>query len=55
MLLLPPSGCRLAATDVLLCGHHYRAAKAALVATGATILDMRGYPLDRRDWPEASG
>lgn len=48
--LLPPGGARQAETDLLLCGHHYRASKAALAAAGATILDMRGYPLAGDDW-----
>lgn len=42
---MPPGSGRQAATDLLLCGHHYRASKAALAAAGATIQDMRGCQL----------
>jgi hypothetical protein len=45
-------GCgRQAETDLLLCGHHYRASKAVLAALGATILDMKGCELAGDDWP----
>lgn len=55
MVMLPAGGGRQTDTDLLLCGHHYRARKAALVETGATFLDMRGYRLGNQDWPDASG
>jgi len=48
---MPPRGPRQAATDLLLCGHHYRASKAALAASGATILDLEGCELAGEDWP----
>jgi hypothetical protein len=50
MAVMPPGGGRHAATDLLLCGHHYRASKAGLAAAGATILDMKGCPLAGDDW-----
>jgi len=52
--VMPPRGDRQAQTDLLLCGHHYRASKAALAAAGATILDRRGDPLAAGDWPGES-
>jgi hypothetical protein len=53
--LVPPGGERPAATDLLLCGHHYRASKAGLAAAGATILDMTGRRLAGDDWLGESG
>jgi hypothetical protein len=50
--VLPPSAGRPSATDVLLCGHHYRASVAALAAREATILDIGGHPLTAGAWPE---
>jgi len=52
--VMPPGASRQHATDILLCGHHYRASKAGLAAAGATILDIRGYPLTDNDWPDDS-
>ncbi len=49
--VMPPGGERQAETDLLLCGHHYRASKAALCAVGATILDMKGGQLEGDYWP----
>jgi hypothetical protein len=51
--VLPPSAGRPDATDLLLCGHHYRAALAALTAQEATILDIGGRPLTDDAWPGA--
>jgi hypothetical protein len=50
--VLPPSAGRQSATDLLLCGHHYRAALAALTAREATILDIGGHSLTAGAWPE---
>jgi hypothetical protein len=50
--VLAPSASRPSATDLLLCGHHYRASLAALAARGATILDIGGHPLTADAWPE---
>jgi hypothetical protein len=50
--VLPPSAGRPTATDLLLCGHHYRASLAVLTAGEATILDIGGYPLTAGAWPE---
>jgi hypothetical protein len=49
--VMPPGGERQAETDLLLCGHHYRASKAALCAASATILDMKGCQLEGDYWP----
>ena len=54
IVIMPPGSGRPATTDLLLCGHHYRASKAALAATGATILDIRGYRLASDAWPGAA-
>jgi hypothetical protein len=51
--VLPPSANRPSATDLLLCGHHYRASLPALTAREATILDIDGHPLTAGAWPEA--
>jgi hypothetical protein len=43
--VLPPGPGRDHATDLLLCGHHYRAARHTLDAAGAEILDETGQPV----------
>jgi hypothetical protein len=50
--VLPPSAGRPAPTDLLLCGHHYRASLTALTARKATMLDIGGHPLAGGAWPE---
>jgi hypothetical protein len=47
--VLPPGPGRTGATDLLLCGHHYRAARHALDAGGATIMDEQGQPVAPQD------
>lgn len=47
--VLPPSPERDHATDLLLCGHHYRATRHALAAAGATIMDETGQPVLPQD------
>lgn len=51
---MPPSADRPHQTDLLLCGHHYRASKRALAAAGAVVAEIgepwpmyRDYPLVR--------
>ena len=39
--VMPPAPGRNHATDLLLCGHHYRASRAALAAVGAAVFDGR--------------
>jgi hypothetical protein len=52
IVVLPPATGRPAATDLLLCGHHYRASLRALAARGAMILDASGHPLASGAWPD---
>ena len=40
-VLIPPAPVRPHSVDLLLCGHHYRASRAALAAAGAVITDDR--------------
>ena len=40
--VMPPTGRRLESVDLLLCGHHYRVGRAALLAAGAAVYDDRG-------------
>jgi hypothetical protein len=47
--VLPPGPGRNHATDLLLCGHHYRSARHALAAAGATIVDELGQPVTAQD------
>ncbi|MGH3304660.1 MAG: DUF7455 domain-containing protein [Streptosporangiaceae bacterium] len=50
--VLPASASRPSATDLLFCGHHYRALLPALAARGATMLDISGHPLTAGVWPD---
>jgi hypothetical protein len=43
--VLPPRPGRDHETDLLLCGHHYRASRDALKAAGATIVAEGGQPV----------
>jgi hypothetical protein len=49
--VLPPAPGRDHATDLLLCGHHYRACRHALAAAGAAVMDENGQPVGPRDVP----
>jgi len=49
--VMPPAEGRSHPTELLLCGHHYRASKRALSAAGATVLDLDGEPAARTEWP----
>lgn len=40
--VMPAAGRRPEQVDLLLCGHHYRAGYAALLAAGAAVYDHRG-------------
>ncbi len=46
-----PLGSARPPADLLLCGHHYRRSRAALMAKGAMLLDIKGFPLATA-WPE---
>jgi hypothetical protein len=45
IVALPAPAGRLYATELLLCGHHYRKSRAALAAAGATIVERGGAPV----------
>jgi hypothetical protein len=47
---IPPTPGRPRETDLLLCGHHYRASRQALAAAGATVLLLPGMPEDTAAW-----
>jgi hypothetical protein len=51
IVMMPPIAARPTETELLLCGHHFRASQLALAAAGAMILDIRGYPLTAGAWP----
>jgi hypothetical protein len=50
--VMPPGRGRAHRTELLLCGHHYRASRVALAAAAATVVDMTGIPLAGYEWPE---
>jgi len=39
-VIMPPTATRPHPVDLWLCGHHYRASRAALAAAGATVVDV---------------
>ncbi len=41
-MLIPPARKRRLPADLLLCGHHYLASKAALATAGAVVIDETG-------------
>jgi hypothetical protein len=43
--VIPPGRGRPRAVGLLLCGHHYRASRAALHAIGADVYDRDGRPI----------
>ena len=51
--VMPPTPERSHPTDLLLCGHHYRASRKSLAAAGATVLDLNGVPVADDAWPSA--
>ena len=48
--VMPPTARRLHPTDLLLCGHHYRASRRAPGLAGATLLDLAGRPIAGDLW-----
>jgi hypothetical protein len=50
IVMLPPTKSRPHATDLLLCGHHFRQSRTGLLAKGATFLDLDGCPLAADGW-----
>jgi len=45
-VLIPPSSARPHSVDLLLCGHHYLASRAALAAFNAVAIDETGSVLE---------
>jgi hypothetical protein len=42
MAVMPPAAGRDHPTELLFCGHHYRASRSALAAAGAAVFDVDG-------------
>jgi hypothetical protein len=49
--VMPRSAARPHETDLLLCGHHYRASRLVLAAVGATVVGIDGTPVAGGAWP----
>ena len=49
-VIMPPAPGRLDGTDLLLCGHHYRASRRALAAASAIVYELPGMPEDTAEW-----
>ena len=47
---MPPTKARPHQTDLLLCGHHYRAARTALAAARAVVRALPGISHDIEAW-----
>jgi hypothetical protein len=47
---IPPAPGRRHQTDLLLCGHHYRASRQALAGAGASVMDLDGMPVNDDLW-----
>jgi hypothetical protein len=45
-VLIPPGPARPYSADLLLCGHHYLASRAALAAVGAEVIEETGAMAD---------
>lgn len=48
--VMPPTANRPHPTELLLCGHHYRASRDALDRAGARVLDVAGSPVAGDMW-----
>jgi hypothetical protein len=53
--VMPPTASRPHPTELLLCGHHYRASRLALDRAGATVLDLAGRPVTGGLWSGCAG
>jgi hypothetical protein len=53
-VLIPPGPGRSHATELLLCGHHFRASRRALRAVGATAYDEAGHLVMGPGFPDES-
>ncbi len=49
--VIPAAAGRRHSTDLLLCGHHYRACRDGLEAAGAAVRDSRPHPEARHERP----
>jgi hypothetical protein len=49
-VILPTTPTRSHATDLLLCGHHYRVSRPALAAAHAVVHELPGMPRDTAAW-----
>ncbi|HTQ88062.1 MAG TPA: hypothetical protein VMK84_01070 [Streptosporangiaceae bacterium] len=49
-VVMPPTASRPHETELLLCGHHYRASRAALSAAHASVRELAGNFADPSDW-----
>jgi hypothetical protein len=49
-VVIPPTPARPHQTDLLLCGHHYRASRAALAAARAVARALPGTAADVAAW-----
>lgn len=47
-----PANDRRGPVELLLCGHHYRQSRPALVASEATLTDIKGHLLTSDAWSE---
>jgi hypothetical protein len=49
-VVMPPAPGRPHETELLLCGHHYRASRAALAAAHARVEELTASPADAAAW-----
>lgn len=54
-VVMPPTAARPRPTDLLLCGHHYRASCHALEAAQAIVSTLPGIPPDVAGWVDVAG
>jgi len=52
---MPPNPARQHATELLLCGHHYRVSRQALAAAGAVVRELPGTSADVSSWIGVGG
>ena len=49
-IVMPPSPARPQTTDLLLCAHHYRMSRHALIVAEAAICELPGIPGNVAEW-----
>jgi len=49
-VVMPPAPGRPHETELLLCGHHYRASRQALAAAHARVIELPGTPAETAAW-----